>query len=182
MHFYAVTVLANERILHMRTTLVFLMAACGGPESNSNPNPSSDPQSAPTSAAALSAWLQTGVYKQWHCENQASEKTGGDPAIHVHGVNRVCVNDAVSNGAKPYAAGATTVKEVHTGGAVTKLYVAVKTQADSAGGQGWYWYDGAPGETGNGSNGRVACVGCHSAAGADANHPGPGDFVYTSVN
>lgn len=129
----------------------------------------------------MAAWLEGGDHKGWRCEDAPSVKTGGDPAIHVHGSNRVCVNDAIANGAPPFAAGAASVKEVYSGGSISKLYAMVKVQADSDRGEGWYWFEQTPGGSPSASLGRAGCVGCHAAAGTDAEHPGPGDYVYSVV-
>jgi hypothetical protein len=76
--------------------------------------------------------------------------------------------------------------------------VYLKTEADSAGGANWYWYERLPPNSGvpQDANGVVAdglgsdgaaktiCVGCHAAAGSDAKHtPSPEgrDEVYTPV-
>jgi cytochrome c553 len=76
--------------------------------------------------------------------------------------------------------------------------VYLKTEADSAQGANWYWYERVPLSSaaphdaagvvadGLGSSGpaQTICVACHAAAGTDAAHtPSPGgrDEVYTPV-
>ena len=75
----------------------------------------------------------------------------------------------------------------------------MKTNADSADGKNWYWYETVPATSAapHDANGVVAdglgdtgpaksiCVGCHAGAGSDAAHtPSAGgrDQVYTPVH
>jgi hypothetical protein len=196
-----------------RRTLVMLLPsalllACSS--SSTNPTTPSDAgttsdsgasQTPPMGGAAVEAWLQTGAYKSWHCE----------PAIHAsrtpspHGFNHICSNNLVASNASSTAAwpeGAAAVKELYNAATDTTpigYAVYLKTQADSAGGGNWYWYERVPlsSMVPHDANGVVAdglgtsgpaqtiCVGCHAAAGSDAMHtPSTGgrDNVYTPVN
>jgi hypothetical protein len=168
----------HMKILHSVSSFVllaqsFVLGACGA-------QPTGDAQNPPTeSAAALSAWLDKGEYKNWKCEASANTKTEGDAAIHVHGMTRVCSNDVLANGTAPWAKGAASVKEIWKDGAIVGLDAYVKTKADSEAGQSFYYYNGTPESVGTGGAGRSECSTCHSAAGSDAAHPGAGDFVYT---
>jgi mono/diheme cytochrome c family protein len=150
--------------------------------------------------AAVEAWLATGDYKKWSCE----------PAVHAarspspHGFNRICSNTLISTNATGTGAwpeGASAVKELYN--AVTDTTpvgyaVYLKTEASSAAGANWYWYErvpltsAAPHDSagvvadGLGSSGpaQTICVACHGAAGSDAAHtPSTGgrDEVYTPV-
>jgi len=173
-------------------TSVLLLSACGDdeePASADEPRDSGgdaatlDPQVPPASAQGMAAWLvaweDQGWEAEWSCESSPTAKTDGAAAIHVHndadGKNRVCSNQRLSSAPVDSAlpVGAAAVKMVGD-----KTYVTVKVQADSDGGKGWYWY--APGGSPEGL-GLSACTGCHMAAGADAEHPGFGDFVYFRV-
>jgi hypothetical protein len=131
----------------------------------------------PTGAReAVTAWLDAGHYEGWNCEAEPTLKTSGDPAIHVHDINRVCSNPrlasaTLSDGEWP--AGIASVKEIYDGDTLTSRDVYVKvTQTNE--GLGFFYYGGAR-TVGFGAPG---CIGCHSAAGSDADHPGAGDFVY----
>jgi hypothetical protein len=90
----------------------------------------------------------------------------------------VCSNDLLAKtdrGDAEYPKGVASVKEIYdASGKHTLTAVSVKVAADSDGGKGWYWYEGAN-EAGIG---RATCVGCHGAAGSDDDHPGAGDYVY----
>ncbi len=159
-------------------------------------------QSPPTGGAAVEAWLAAGWYKQWAAE----------PAIHAsrspspHGFNRIYSNQVISSaagGTSPWPTGAAAVKELYNAPTDTTpvgYAVYLKTQADSAAGANWYWYERVPVTSTaapHDANGVVAdglgttgtpltiCVGCHAAAGSDAAHtptPGGHDEVYTPVS
>ncbi|MDP9152467.1 MAG: hypothetical protein M3O36_21280, partial [Myxococcota bacterium] len=148
----------------------------------------------------VEAWLAHGSYRSWHAE----------PAVHAarspspHGFNRIYSNEAINgaaSGTTDWPAGAAAVKELYasaTDTAPVGYAVYWKTQADSAGGANWYWYERVPLDSPapHDANGTVAeglgssgpamtiCVGCHAAAGSDPAHkPSPGgrDQVYTPV-
>jgi hypothetical protein len=167
-----------------------VFAACS--DSNSN---NSDDQTPPTSGRSdVEAWLTGGAYKMWTCE----------PAVHAarepspHGFNRICSNDALAEAATGTAVwpkGAAAVKEIFTSATATTpggYAVYLKTDADSAAGANWYWYERLPGQSdavadGKGGSGapKTICVACHGAAGSDAPHtPSAGgrDQVYTPVH
>jgi hypothetical protein len=123
-------------------------------------------------------WLDKGHYNDWHCEEAPSMKNEGAPAIHVHATrNRVCTNDALFNGMQQddeWPAGVSSVKEIYAGDMVANIAVSVKVASQSAGGNGWYWFEG-PNIM---DFGDPTCTGCHSAAASDSDHPGAGDYVY----
>lgn len=132
------------------------------------------------SSSQIQAWLKSNGYKDWTCEAMPTAKTGGTPGIHVHGTNRVCVNSLLKQSVSgPLPRGAAAVKEIHSGGGITKYYLEVKIADDSAGGDGWFWYNGiASASAGSGERGDASCTGCHAGAASDADHPGRGDYVY----
>lgn len=170
------------------TFVAFAAHGCGS-------DTAKDPAAPPEGAAAVEAWLTTGVYKQWQCE----------PSVHVsrdpspHGFNRICSNSIIAanaTGTSAWPKGAAAVKELFADvTAVTPVGYAVylKTAADSAGGAAWYWYERVPlnspathDAAGVVADGRGAggCVSCHAGAGSDAAHtptPGGRDQVYTAV-
>lgn len=143
--------------------------------------PRFDPQVPPTNAADMAEWLAAGYYMDWVCEAEPNAKTDGASAIHVHGAKtRVCSNVLLAASVTPgtdgeLPEGVSAVKEVYDGDdALIATVVSVKTNADSRGGDNWYWYGGPDAE----GFGLAGCTGCHSAAGSDDDHPGAGDFVY----
>lgn len=178
-------------------SLVGLLVAC-----STDPSSSSDAQTPPTSGRTdVETWLTAASYKTWTCE----------PAIHAsrapspHGFNKICSNQVIASNTSataPWAKGAAAVKELYDSvTATTPIGYAVylKTDADSANGANWYWYERVPlnSEAPHDGNGVVAdghgdsgpakaiCVGCHMGAGMDAMHtptPGSHDEVYTPVH
>lgn len=161
-----------------------------------------DDQTPPTTGRAdVESWITTAAYKGWTCE----------PAVHAsrdpspHGFNKICSNDLISQnatGTTVWPKGAAAVKELYASlTAATPIGYAVylKTEADSANGANWYWYERVPldSEAPHDANGIVAdgrggsgapkevCVGCHVAAGTDAMHtPSAGgrDQVYSPIH
>ena len=162
-------------------------------------------QTPPMGAAAVEAWLATGAYKSWHCE--AAVHASRSPS--VHNFNRICSNDAINEnatGTGDWPKGAAAVKELYqtaTDTVPVGYAVYLKTQADSAGGDNWYWYERVPlsglqsaaphdmttgvvaDGMGDAGTANSICVACHSASGSDMAHtPSPGgrDEVYTPVH
>lgn len=188
------------RLAGLCISLLSVLAACGS--SDSTGSSVSDAQTPPTSGRVdIETWLTDASYKTWTCE----------PAVHAarapspHGFNRICSNGVVAGaatGSGPWPKGAAAVKEIYnslTDATPIGYAVYLKTDADSAAGANWYWYERVPlsSEAPHDANGVVAdgkgssgaamsiCVGCHSAAGSDAVHtPSPGgrDEVYTPVH
>jgi hypothetical protein len=176
--------------------LIALVAACGGSDSDG-----SDDQTPPTSGRTdIESWISAGSYKGWSCE----------PAVHAarspspHGFNRICSNDLIAGaatGTTAWPKGSAAVKEIYaslTATTPTGYAVYLKTDADSAAGANWYWYERVPADSdaphdtngvvadgkGGGGTPKSICVGCHAAAGVDTAHtPSTGgrDQVYTPV-
>ncbi len=117
---------------------------------------------APTEPGALRDWLQAGNYLGWMRESAPHPSTGPHG-----GTVRTYLNDplfeSLSNELPAHPAGATAVKELYRNGTtVIGWAVMVKVDGDSAGGQGWYWYEAF----GNGAPfsgvGLAVCTGCHA--------------------
>lgn len=159
-----------------------------------------DAQTPPTTTGAdVEAWLAQGSYKSWKCELMTHPQMKVSP----HGQNKVCSNDLTAGftGAvgteRPI--GSAAVKELYDDSAALVGYAAyVKTKATSDGGASWYWYERVPLTSAAPHNGAgvVAdglgtqggsldvCVGCHTAAGSNADHTvlGSADFVYDQIS
>lgn len=121
----------------------------------------------PTQGDALEEWLALGSYKSWAAESKVHMSTG------PHGGNvRTYVNAALFGsleaGNAMHPQGAATVKELYGGGVdtITGYAVMVKVAPDSAGGEGWYWYERVGGTTYADGTGVGLCSGCH-LGGAD---------------
>lgn len=185
------------RILSLPVLAVLATSGCSGSKAgdseatddtatNDTTTTSSD-QIPPMGEANIKAWLATGVYNDWHCESAEHDARSPSP----HGVNRICSNDVLSAGSVPFAKDSAGVKELwdKAGGQVMGYAVYLKTDADSANGANWYWYEDNPAINpvggvvadgmGTSGNPKDVCVSCHVAAASDDQHPGAGDFVYT---
>lgn len=120
------------------------------------------PQSLPpTSGAELVPWLAAGEYLEWAAESGVHPSSGP----HFGGV-RTFVNDvlyaSLEAGAASHPVGAAAVKELYgAGGTVLGWSVEVKVAADSAGGDGWYWYEGYQDDVYADGTGEGICTGCH---------------------
>jgi hypothetical protein len=157
--------------------------ACSDEGSTSTAMEQAQAQTPPMGAAALEAWLATGAYKDWQCEEQAQER-GPFP----HGVNRICSNATISSearGSGDWPDGAASVKEIFEalGDAEPIGYaVLLKTAADGAGGDNWYWYERVADTTYADGLGVALCVDCHETAGSTTDAlPGARDMVFTPL-
>lgn len=126
------------------------------------------------------------------CEPASHEARSPSP----HGKNRICSNTLLSgNGAGEYPVNAASVKELFADDGTTIVgYAVARHTSAGAADTAWYWYERVPADhpAPHDANGVVAdgpgdmgpaktiCVGCHTAAGSDAQHSGH-DFVYTQV-
>lgn len=140
-------------------------------------------QTPPMGADALEAWLSTGAYKDWQCEEEAQERSP-----FPHGTNRICSNAAISGALHErgeWPEGAASVKEIFAapGDAEPSGYaVFLKTAKGSAGGDNWYWYERVGDTTYADGLGEALCVDCHETAGSTADAlPGARDMVFTPV-
>lgn len=163
------------------------LTACGGGDTSGSGGSTGSGTSAgelPQGAADVEAWIEKGTYKSWHCE--AAKHEARPPSPHAY--NLICSNNIISTNAEgaAYPKGAAAVKELwgKEGKGIVGYAYYLKIQAESADGNGWYYYEKNPEikpdtlvADGVGVDG---CVGCHSAAGSDAAHGGH-DYVYTQV-
>jgi hypothetical protein len=182
---------------------VWALSACGssdGDSSSTSVTTAGDAQTPPTSNGNdVEAWLKTGKYEAWTCEDVPHAQMKVSP----HGHNRVCVNDLIAgftgSGSEERPKGSAAVKELYDDSdALVGYAVEVKLAAASDSGKNWYWYErlpldsmAPPGSTrvvadgmGNAGAARDICVGCHAAAGSDGTHTvtKSSDFVYDVVH
>ncbi len=122
----------------------------------------------PTNSEELVPWLEAGNYEGWPAESQIHEPTNGSP----HGRVRVFINDVLEDSlmaeSSAHPMGAASVKEIYNGqDAFIGWAVEVKVQADSNGGDGWYWYEVINDNVYADGLGEGICTGCHSSSGVD---------------
>jgi hypothetical protein len=124
----------------------------------------------PTNQAALHAYLARGGYNDLGAMETGSHASRG-PHTKVGLPVRVFMNAAMEEslaaGNAEHPAGASAVKEMFDAdGELQGWAVMVKTQAESDGGQGWFWYETTSTEDASSvvgiGNGVPLCYGCHS--------------------
>lgn len=132
------------------------------PPADSGSSSGGDPQPLPpTSGAELRPWLAAGEYLGWQAESGVHPSTGP----HFGGV-RTFVNDVLHDsleaGATSHPPGSAAIKELYgAGDTVLGWSVEIKLQADSAGGDGWYWYEDYQDSVYADGTGEGICTGCH---------------------
>ena len=120
----------------------------------------------PTEHSALFDWLSSGAYKSWTHESAAHPSAGPHPQAVIAYLNPA-LDESLTAGNAAHPQGSAAVKELYNdSGALSGWAVSVKTDADSAGGKGWYWYEilGTTADSrvvANG-NGVPLCFGCHT--------------------
>jgi hypothetical protein len=129
------------------------------------------PGAVPTESVALHAYLRAGTYKQMPSKESANHRSAGPHTKYGRPV-RVFMNEVLATslaaGNKQHPKGSECVKEMYTkDGQLEGWAVMVKTQDDSAGGQGWFWYEVTSTKAGSkpfmAGNGVTLCFGCHSS-------------------
>jgi hypothetical protein len=134
------------------------------PSPTPSPSPTAPAVEVPTELAALEAWLQAGNYLAWPAEPEIHPANG--QSAHPSSV-RVFVNDALlaslEDGLAAHPAGAASVKEIYDQDESFRGWaVMVKLDADSDGGQGWYWYERVDSFLFANGRGARICTPCHS--------------------
>lgn len=146
-----------------------------------------DAQTPPMGHDAVQAWLAAGHYKMWKSQPGVVEPI----MISPHGKQRIYINDALAGhplDGGEYPVGTAAVKELYDdAGAMIVGYAVYLHVSAGTTGANWYWYEQVPqghpakpdanGVVADGTD-EALCVGCHMAAGIDADHPGH-DFVYS---
>jgi hypothetical protein len=119
----------------------------------------------PTEQNAIFEWLQAGAYKSWKAETGPHDSTGPHGG-KVRTFLNAALFESMSAGNSTHPKGAVAVKELYgSGDTVTGWAAEVKTDDDSAGGQGWYWYEifstTDPSGPVAAGNGKSLCYNCH---------------------
>lgn len=125
-----------------------------------------DTQVPPSDATKLLQWLQDGRYKTWAKESKPHASLGPHPTQVVAYLNGA-LDKSLAAKAAAHPKGSAAVKELlDASGKLSGWAVSIKTQADSAAGKGWYWYEilgtNAGGRVVASANGVPLCFGCHT--------------------
>ncbi|MCA9694822.1 MAG: hypothetical protein KC636_34910, partial [Myxococcales bacterium] len=120
-------------------------------------------QDPPQNGAELLPWLEGGAYKGWKAESAPHPSTGPH-----FGTVRTYINDVLFESLESmnqeHPMGAAAIKELYgDGDTVLGWSVEVKFQANSDGGNGWYWYENYNGNVFADGDGVALCYGCHAA-------------------
>lgn len=125
----------------------------------------------PADAARLFDYLKSGSYKNFRARESTTHPSAG-PHTQVGLPVRVFMNEkldqSLQSGDAQHPEGAAVVKEMFTeSGDLRGWAVAIKTDADSDDGNGWYWYE-VKSTTDNrrpvaAGKGVALCSGCHVA-------------------
>lgn len=166
-----------KRILAGLSFLAF--AGCGSSGDNCTLSDKGDAQTPAECHNNVEAWLAGASYLKWHCEPMPPHDARSPSP---HGKNRICSNDKLSGstGTGEYPVDSGAVKELYESGGTNIVGYAVYRHIKAGTtGDTWYWYERTANVVADGA-GVALCVGCHQAAGKDAQHSGH-DFVYTQV-
>ena len=112
------------------------------------------PGGVPTEDSALLAYLRAGTYKQMPHKEQGTHASSGPHKTFGRPVT-VFMNEtlaaSLAAGNEQHPAGSQAVKEMYLpgGSELEGWAVMVKTQDNSAGGKGWYWYEVTSTESGS---------------------------------
>ena len=159
-------------LLPMLSVCVLALAACSdGPESYDDDL--TDRQVPARGTKDVLDWIERGFYLDWACEEAPHPARPGSG----HSANRICSNAALAgfDGAGSFPLGAAAVKEIFADDGEIKQYAVYRKVTAAAGGDSWYWFEGASGGGDVVANGEgdETCTGCHAGA--------PQDFVWTVV-
>jgi hypothetical protein len=120
----------------------------------------------PANGSELFEWLKAGNYKSWVHESEQHPSAGPHPQAVIAYLNAT-LDESLASGADAHPKGSAAVKELFDGsGNISGWAVSIKTQDDSAAGQGWYWYEmlgtNADSRVVADGNGVPLCFGCHT--------------------
>ena len=127
----------------------------------------------PTDASELFTFLSADNYRSFAAETEVHSPNGNSPHKDVRVFVNSILEDSLKAGNSEHPVGSASVKELYEADKTTLMgwAVMVKTNAQSNGGQGWYWYEIFSTTDGSNpdfdGNGLVACIGCHATGGTD---------------
>ncbi len=120
-------------------------------------------------------FLVSGKYKSFPAKESKTHPSAGPHSIKgtfgmpVQTYMNSIINDSLKAGNKSHPKGAGIVKEMFSAeGELQGWAVSLKTQEDSDGGKGWFWYEVTSTKDANAivahGNGVALCFGCHSSS------------------
>jgi hypothetical protein len=131
-----------------------------GPEATIDGSPPAEGP-IPSEPEALLAWLEGGGYLQWDAETGPHQSTGPHFG-QVRTFVEPSLLASLAAGNTEHPAGAAAVKELYGNGDTVRGWsVSIKLQADSAAGDGWFWYERYNGNVYGSGTGVGLCTGCH---------------------
>ena len=109
-------------------------------------------------------WLEGRGYAMWQAESTLHDSNGphfGNVRTYVNDV----LLESLEAGADSHPVGAASVKELYGDGtdSVGGWSTMLKLEEDSAGGDGWYWFERFGDSTFADAAGASVCTGCHSS-------------------
>lgn len=126
----------------------------------------------PTDKDMLMNWLNGGYYSDWAQESAVHNSFGPHDDVKVF-YNSI-LNESMKAGNKEHPVGSTSVKEQYKNGKHYGWSVAIKLEAESKGGDGWYWFETLDkmdkSKIAFSGTGEIGCTGCH-------NRPGNKDLI-----
>lgn len=112
---------------------------------------------------ALLDWLEGRGYAMWEAESELHDSSGphfGNVRTYVNDV----LLESLEAGNESHPVGSASVKELYgDGAAVAGWSSMVKLEEDSAGGDGWYWFERFGDSNFADAAGAGACTGCHAS-------------------
>ncbi len=120
----------------------------------------------PTASKELFEWLKAGSYQEWEHGSAPHPAPGAHPGGVLAYLNPALVN-SLRSASSAHPVGSAAVLQLYgKSGKPHGWAVAIKVDAESAGGKGWYWYQVLSVEDGNrtlaADRGAPACAGCHA--------------------
>jgi hypothetical protein len=156
----------NDGMVDVSELIAGINAALDGCLRAGTPTPTPTPippdnEVPPANAEELLPWLQAGRYAEWPAES-AVHASGGPHFGRVRTYVNTILFESLAAAAPSHPVGAAAVKELYGSTAEVRGWsVSVKLQADSARGNGWYWYERFRGAVYGDGIGAPGCTGCH---------------------
>ncbi len=118
----------------------------------------------PANSADLLPYLREGGYKDFVHESEIHTSRGPHADVLTY-LNPV-LEQSLAAGNSRHPVNSAAVKEIYRNGEHIGWAVSVKTQPDSADGEGWYWYEilsmtNPNAVVADSPDGQGLCIGCH---------------------